>query len=149
MRLGEKIMRLGKKTSRAISIALLAAMASTSLPQVDVLAAVKNGMFLSVSYADKDKNDNDKEGTENTSPDESKQSEDAEPVQNEETGAASNSGVQENSEEQSSQNTTNGSSQKSILQVLCKYKIVQKNLFKWTELNSVRFYVIRKISTCQ
>lgn len=37
----------------------------------------------------------------------------------------------------------------SILQVLCKYKIVQKNLFKWTELNSVRFYVIRKISTCQ
>ena len=38
---------------------------------------------------------------------------------------------------------------KSILQVLCKYKIVQKNLFKWTELNSVRFYVIRKISTCQ
>ena len=136
-------MRLGKKTSRAISIALLAAMASTSLPQVDVLAAVKNGMFLSVSYADKDKNDNDKEGTENTSPDESKQSEDAEPVQNEETGAASNSGVQENSEEQSSQNTT------SILQVLCKYKIVQKNLFKWTELNSVRFYVIRKISTCQ
>lgn len=42
-------MRLGKKTSRAISIALLAAMASTSLPQVDVLAAVKNGMFLSVS----------------------------------------------------------------------------------------------------
>ena len=135
-------MRLGKKTSRAISIALLAAMASTSLPQVDVLAAVKNGMFLSVSYADKDKNDNDKEGTENTSPDESKQSEDAEPVQNEETGAASNSGVQENSEEQSSQNT-------SILQVLCKYKIVQKNLFKWTELNSVRFYVIRKISTCQ
>ncbi len=61
-------------------------MASTSLPQVDVLAAVKNGMFLSVSYADKDKNDNDKEGTENTSPDESKQSEDAEPVQNEETG---------------------------------------------------------------
>lgn len=128
MRLGEKIMRLGKKTSRAISIALLAAMASTSLPQVDVLAAVKNGMFLSVSYADKDKNDNDKEGTENTSPDESKQSEDAEPVQNEETGAASN---------------------RSILQVLCKYKIVQKNLFKWTELNSVRFYVIRKISTCQ
>ena len=113
MRLGEKIMRLGKKTSRAISIALLAAMASTSLPQVDVLAAVKNGMFLSVSYADKDKNDNDKEGTENTSPDESKQSEDAEPVQNEETGAASNSGVQENSEEQSSQNTTNGSSQNS------------------------------------
>lgn len=106
-------MRLGKKTSRAISIALLAAMASTSLPQVDVLAAVKNGMFLSVSYADKDKNDNDKEGTENTSPDESKQSEDAEPVQNEETGAASNSGVQENSEEQSSQNTTNGSSQNS------------------------------------
>lgn len=106
-------MRLGKKTSRAISIALLAAMASTSLPQVDVLAVVKNGMFLSVSYADKDKNDNDKEGTENTSPDESKQSEDAEPVQNEETGAASNSGVQENSEEQSSQNTTNGSSQNS------------------------------------
>ena len=40
-------------------------------------------------------------------------------------------------------------SDKSILQVLCKYKIVQKNLFKWTELNSVRFYVIRKISTCQ
>ena len=38
---------------------------------------------------------------------------------------------------------------RSILQVLCKYKIVQKNLFKWTELNSVRFYVIRKISTCQ
>ena len=37
----------------------------------------------------------------------------------------------------------------SILQVLCKYKIVQKNLFSWTELNSVRFYVIRKISTCQ
>ena len=37
----------------------------------------------------------------------------------------------------------------SILQVLCKYKIVQKNLFKWTELNSVRFYVIRKISNCQ
>ena len=37
----------------------------------------------------------------------------------------------------------------SILQVLCKYKIVQKNLFKWTELNSVRFYIIRKISTCQ
>ena len=37
----------------------------------------------------------------------------------------------------------------SILQVLCKYKIVQKNLFKWTELNSVHFYVIRKISTCQ
>ena len=35
----------------------------------------------------------------------------------------------------------------SILQVLCKYKIVQKNLFKWTELNSVRFYIIRKIST--
>ena len=40
-------------------------------------------------------------------------------------------------------------SRESILQVLCKYKIVQKNLFKWTELNSVRFYVIRKISTCQ
>ena len=38
---------------------------------------------------------------------------------------------------------------RSILQVLCKYKIVQKNLFKWTELNSVRFYIIRKISTCQ
>lgn len=37
----------------------------------------------------------------------------------------------------------------SILQVLCKYKIVQKNLFKWTELNSVRFYVVRKISNCQ
>ena len=54
-------MRLGKKTSRAISIALLAAMASTSLPQVDVLAAVKNGMFLSVSYTDKDGNNN-KEG---------------------------------------------------------------------------------------
>ena len=51
-------MRLGKKTSRAISIALLAAMASTSLPQVDVLAAVKNGMFLSVSYTDKDGNNN-------------------------------------------------------------------------------------------
>ena len=32
----------------------------------------------------------------------------------------------------------------SILQVLCKYKIVQKNLFKWTELNSVRFCVIKK-----
>ena len=46
-------MRLGKKTSRAISIALLAAMASTSLPQVDVIAAVKNGMFLSVSYTAK------------------------------------------------------------------------------------------------
>lgn len=85
-------MRLGKKTSRAISIALLAAMASTSLPQVDVLAAVKNGMFLSVSYTDKDGNNN-KEGTENTVPDESEQSEGAEPVQNEETGAASNSGV--------------------------------------------------------
>ena len=41
------------------------------------------------------------------------------------------------------------SSYGSILQVLCKYKIVQKNLFKWTELNSVRFYVIRKISNCQ
>ena len=51
-------MRLGKKTSRAISIALLAAMASTSLPQVDVIAAVKNGMFLSVSYTDKDGNNN-------------------------------------------------------------------------------------------
>lgn len=87
-------MRLGKKTSRAISIALLAAMASTSLPQVDVLAAVKNGMFLSVSYTDKDGNNN-KEGTENTVPNESEQSEGAEPVQNEETGAASNSGVQE------------------------------------------------------
>ena len=86
-------MRLGKKTSRAISIALLAAMASTSLPQVDVLAAVKNGMFLSVSYTDKDGNNN-KEGTENTVPNESEQSEGAEPVQNEETGAASNSGVQ-------------------------------------------------------
>lgn len=82
-------MRLGKKTSRAISIALLAAMASTSLPQVDVLAAVKNGMFLSVSYTDKDGNNN-KEGTENTVPNESEQSEGAEPVQNEETGAASN-----------------------------------------------------------
>ena len=53
-------MRLGKKTSRAISIALLAAMASTSLPQVDVIAAVKNGMFLSVSYTDKDGNNNKK-----------------------------------------------------------------------------------------
>ena len=102
-------MRLGKKTSRAISIALLAAMASTSLPQVDVLAAVKNGMFLSVSYTDKDGNNN-KEGTENTVPNESEQSEGAEPVQNEETGAASNSGVQENSEEQTSNNTS-GSSQ--------------------------------------
>lgn len=51
-------MRLGKKTSRAISIALLAAMASTSLPQVDILAAVRNGMFLSVSYTDKDENNN-------------------------------------------------------------------------------------------
>ena len=109
MKLGEKIMRLGKKTSRAISIALLAAMASTSLPQVDVIAAVKNGMFLSVSYTDKDGNNN-KEGTENTVPDESEQSEGAEPVQNEETGAASNSGVQENSEEQTSNNTS-GSSQ--------------------------------------
>lgn len=109
MKLGEKIMRLGKKTSRAISIALLAAMASTSLPQVDVLAAVKNGMFLSVSYTDKDGNNN-KEGTENTVPNESEQSEGAEPVQNEETGAASNSGVQENSEEQTSNNTS-GSSQ--------------------------------------
>lgn len=39
-------MRLGKKTSRAISIALLAAMASTSLPQVDVLAAVKKRNVL-------------------------------------------------------------------------------------------------------
>ena len=46
-------------------------------------------------------------------------------------------------------NTTLKPKRKSILQVLCKYKIVQKNLFKWTELNSVRFYVIRKISTCQ
>ena len=44
---------------------------------------------------------------------------------------------------------TEKAKQMSILQVLCKYKIVQKNLFKWTELNSVRFYVIRKISTCQ
>ena len=60
---------------------------------VDVLAAVKNGMFLSVSYTDKDGNNN-KEGTENTVPNESEQSEGAEPVQNEETGAASNSGVQ-------------------------------------------------------
>lgn len=45
--------------------------------------------------------------------------------------------------------TGNPRNSMSILQVLCKYKIVQKNLFKWTELNSVRFYVIRKISTCQ
>lgn len=66
-------------------------------------------MFLSVSYTDKDGNNN-KEGTENTVPNESEQSEGAEPVQNEETGAASNSGVQENSEEQTSNNTS-GSSQ--------------------------------------
>lgn len=46
-------------------------------------------------------------------------------------------------------NIENKNNLPSILQVLCKYKIVQKNLFKWTELNSVRFYVIRKISTCQ
>ena len=45
--------------------------------------------------------------------------------------------------------TEAGQKRPSILQVLCKYKIVQKNLFKWTELNSVRFYVIRKISNCQ
>lgn len=49
----------------------------------------------------------------------------------------------------SDQTTNDPKSQMSILQVLCKYKIVQKNLFKWTELNSVRFYIIRKISTCQ
>ncbi|MFR5431690.1 MAG: hypothetical protein ACLTLI_10535, partial [Clostridia bacterium] len=35
----------------------------------------------------------------------------------------------------------------SILKVLCKYKIVQKILFKRTELNSVRFYVIKKIKS--
>ena len=102
-------MRLGKVTRKAISIVLLAAMASSSLSQTGALAAWQGDLFeLVTSYPETEQGNPQKTEAENSAPDEEAQSEGSESAENEEAEAESNSGVSENSE---AANASSGTSQ--------------------------------------
>lgn len=93
-------MRFGKKSVRAISVALLATMASSVLPQSNVIAAAKGTFTSFISYTDvsvdtgERKTPTETEGEPETT-DVPSQSEDAETAENEEAGAASISDANE------------------------------------------------------